>query len=252
MLSSCCKKRLADTDRGTIFLWALMGVIFAAVATICLSTYLKGDEYITIETWTLVWSPPSKSAAMLHKALRNNDANMAVSLIHAGADVHQRTPEGELPIQLAVDLHDDEDAYWALKHLVLAGASLEDVPEERRGAAPYRTFQREYEEYWREQVEDGLERIPRWRWIRRASPEAVAQLLEHSQFWVNELDSRGVGPLDEAVRFGNGKVARCLIENGACCHTPECFQKLGRVISAVWPEKTPPGPPPSLYRETKE
>lgn len=94
--------------------------------------------------------PPEPS---LHSALTQNKARLAVHLIRQGANVHTRNSDGLLPIQAAMNMHDDDDVYFVLKHLMLAGASLNDVPESRRLSPAWQSIQKKYDYYWKYMIE---------------------------------------------------------------------------------------------------
>lgn len=84
---------------------------------------------------------------ILHMAILSDDVDIAVSIIHHGADVNQ-TFLGKLPIELVMDnISDENDVYYITKHLVLAGASISDVPVAKRRHGWY-GFRMEYYDYW--------------------------------------------------------------------------------------------------------
>jgi len=146
----------------------------------------------------------------LHSALSEDNAKLAVFLIHQGADVNEPNSDGMLPIQAAMNLHDDDDVYYVLKHLTLAGASLTDVPESRRISPAWQSIYQEYADYWQDIIESKGE-IGRWDWLRTASVAAVQQLLEYQQFEISEIDSHGDQPLHKALEYQNVDVAEYLM-----------------------------------------
>lgn len=149
----------------------------------------------------------------LHTAIKNNDCDLAVFLIHQGFDVNKPDEHGKLPIQLTMDMYDDVDIYYTLKHLVLAGASLMDVSEHQRMMSePWKAFHEEYEDYWKDIIENEWQ-IGRWDWIKNVSLEAFKQLLEFKQFEVSEVDKVGMTPLDMALKANNMEVVNFILEN---------------------------------------
>lgn len=86
----------------------------------------------------------------LHKALLNNDAKLAVSLIYVEkVDVNEKDNQNRLPIQLTLDyIKDDNDQYDIIKHLVLAGADMYDVRKEKRESVAWIELKKEYDIYF--------------------------------------------------------------------------------------------------------
>lgn len=158
--------------------------------------------------------PPPRDHSIAH-SLEVDSPGHAVRLIHQGYDVNSTNSNGILAIELAMDLPEDEDVYYVLKHLSMAGASLFDVPESKRKTSEaWQAAHREYEEYWKHILETGGH-LGLWDWIKNASVAAVEEMLQAQQFDLNDMDFYGEQPLHAALKYDNIPVACYFLDSGA-------------------------------------